>query len=205
MDKTWRCTVCGYLHKGNTPPDICPVCSVDVSKFVLVEDTDTTVSESAASEPAASRLSGFLQEMREAFVPHAVAAHFPNALIPTAVLFFFLFLVIGRESFETAAFYLLVVAVLAIPPTLGSGIYDWKTGYKGNAAPIFRKKIILGCCLLVLGLIVVIWRWQSPGILLEGGLSAWIFLLLVFGMLGCVTLLGHYGGQLVFSKLHSRK
>jgi len=67
-------------------------------------------------------------------------------------------------------------------------------------APIFRKKIILASCLSVLGLSAVIWRWQSPELLTSGGWPAWLFVLLLAAMLGCVTLLGHYGGSLVFAK-----
>lgn len=35
-DKKWKCTVCGYIHTGLTPPDICPVCGADRSLFVLL-------------------------------------------------------------------------------------------------------------------------------------------------------------------------
>ena len=38
MEKQWRCTVCGYIHTGDNPPDICPVCGVDSSFFELVTD-----------------------------------------------------------------------------------------------------------------------------------------------------------------------
>lgn len=31
--RRWYCTVCKYIHEGNTPPDICPVCSQPWSKF----------------------------------------------------------------------------------------------------------------------------------------------------------------------------
>lgn len=24
--KKWVCNVCGYIHEGETPPDICPIC-----------------------------------------------------------------------------------------------------------------------------------------------------------------------------------
>lgn len=24
---TWKCRVCGYLHEGTTPPDVCPLCA----------------------------------------------------------------------------------------------------------------------------------------------------------------------------------
>jgi len=26
--KKWVCTVCGYIHEGDTPPEQCPVCKV---------------------------------------------------------------------------------------------------------------------------------------------------------------------------------
>ena len=35
-DKKWKCTVCGYIHTGPTPPDECPVCGADRSLFVLL-------------------------------------------------------------------------------------------------------------------------------------------------------------------------
>ena len=31
--KTWRCSVCGYIHEGDAPPDTCPVCGVPASEF----------------------------------------------------------------------------------------------------------------------------------------------------------------------------
>ncbi len=36
--KKWRCTVCNYIHEGETPPDKCPICGVGPEKFVLIED-----------------------------------------------------------------------------------------------------------------------------------------------------------------------
>ena len=36
--KTWVCTVCGYVHKGDTPPAECPVCHVPAEKFKLQEE-----------------------------------------------------------------------------------------------------------------------------------------------------------------------
>lgn len=31
--KKYVCTVCGYVHEGDEPPEVCPVCKVDKSKF----------------------------------------------------------------------------------------------------------------------------------------------------------------------------
>lgn len=35
--KKWKCTVCGYLHTGDEPPDICPVCGAPKEKFTEVK------------------------------------------------------------------------------------------------------------------------------------------------------------------------
>ena len=31
--KKWVCTVCGYVHEGDTPPEKCPTCGVPAEKF----------------------------------------------------------------------------------------------------------------------------------------------------------------------------
>ncbi len=39
-NKSWRCTVCGYIHVGENPPEVCPVCGVDSSFFELVTEQE---------------------------------------------------------------------------------------------------------------------------------------------------------------------
>lgn len=34
----WRCTVCGYIHRGPEPPDTCPVCGVGPESFEAYVD-----------------------------------------------------------------------------------------------------------------------------------------------------------------------
>jgi len=36
--KRWRCSVCGYIHTGDTPPDKCPNCGSPKEKFGEVAD-----------------------------------------------------------------------------------------------------------------------------------------------------------------------
>lgn len=31
--KKFKCSVCGYVHEGECPPDFCPKCKVPASKF----------------------------------------------------------------------------------------------------------------------------------------------------------------------------
>lgn len=44
-----RCTVCGYIHNGETPPEECPICGDGKEKFVPFEQEETAV------EPVAKR------------------------------------------------------------------------------------------------------------------------------------------------------
>ncbi|MEE8449075.1 MAG: hypothetical protein V3S39_05535 [Thermodesulfobacteriota bacterium] len=34
----WQCSVCGYIHTGDEPPDICPVCGSPKEKFRRLDD-----------------------------------------------------------------------------------------------------------------------------------------------------------------------
>ena len=41
MAKKWICTVCGYVHEGDTPPEKCPQCKQPAEKFKeLKEDNE---------------------------------------------------------------------------------------------------------------------------------------------------------------------
>ena len=41
MAKKWICTVCGYVHEGDTPPEKCPQCKQPAEKFKeLQEDAE---------------------------------------------------------------------------------------------------------------------------------------------------------------------
>jgi hypothetical protein len=36
----WKCTVCGYMHDGDTPPEVCPKCGAPAEKFSVLTDED---------------------------------------------------------------------------------------------------------------------------------------------------------------------
>ena len=38
--KKWRCTICGYIHDGENPPDACPICDAGKESFeALLQDS----------------------------------------------------------------------------------------------------------------------------------------------------------------------
>lgn len=43
--KKWKCTVCGYIHEGDSPPEACPLCKAPADKFEeVVEDAGEAIS-----------------------------------------------------------------------------------------------------------------------------------------------------------------
>ncbi len=74
--KKWKCLVCGYVHTGDEPPEKCPICGADRSKFVeLVEESpqqEESDRKTPSAEPAQQPISepthaaGFDQPEKEA-------------------------------------------------------------------------------------------------------------------------------------------
>lgn len=38
--KLFKCTVCGYVHEGETAPEVCPKCKVGAEKFEELSEED---------------------------------------------------------------------------------------------------------------------------------------------------------------------
>ena len=41
--KKFVCSVCGYVHEGDTPPEFCPQCKVPGSKFIELKESEKLV------------------------------------------------------------------------------------------------------------------------------------------------------------------
>jgi uncharacterized membrane protein/rubredoxin len=180
MTKRWECSVCGYIHEGSEPPESCPICSADRSKFILL-DTEK---------------SSLFHEMISVFKLHPVLAHFPSGLIPTAAFFLVVYVATGKSDFEVAAFLLVVFATIIVPFSAWSGIHNWYKYLSARRAPVFYKKLGLALTLFTLGLIAITIRYNQPALLRTDDWCRWFYLFCIIGMLGCVGLLGHYGSVL---------
>lgn len=212
--KKWKCTVCGYIHTGETPPDECPMCSADKSKFVEVTEVDADTSDQeAASSPDTDQVAekkgpSTIDLIGDIIIKnhlHPITVHFPNGIIPVAVIFLVLAIVFqlaGFElaaSFELAAFYNLVFVLVALPPVLISGFAEWIKRYKGARTSVFFAKIACGVVVLAVLTSLVVWRIIDPGVASPESSSRWIYLGLNLILLGAVGLAGHLGGKLAFS------
>ena len=214
--KKWRCTVCGYIHEGEEPPEICPVCGADRSKFVEIvteeKDEEKTTAKIDPIEPEAkakvadapgttlappSKHDRIYQLMVKHHV-HPISVHIPNGLLPVSVLFIFLAVIFKFTGLSQAAFYNLIFVVFSMPPVLFSGVIVWQKKYNGAMTTLFLTKIICGGVVSLTAVILVIWSIVDPGVLAltSDHLVAFLFVNMV--MLGASVTAGFLGGKLVF-------
>lgn len=180
MEKRWKCSVCGYIHAGPEPPETCPVCGVDSSKFVLLQE----------KKPV-----GFVEDLWKTFRLHPVLAHLPNGLLPAALLFSGLALVFGQVSLDWVASLLCLLVTAVTPLVFASGLYSWKTRFNRRPAAIFKHKQQLAGLLFLFGVAgLACYSRVAP----ESPWLIWGFRACLLGMVGCVALLGHFGAKLVF-------
>ena len=221
--KKWECTVCGYIHEGDEPPDECPLCAADKSKFVEVEPTEDGTAEelvtpleqsgttAATPEPTAATVSPLeappsglaaihatVTELILRFHLHPIAVHTPNGIVPMAFLFLLITALLGYPVFETAALYSLVFVLIAMPAVLFTGYTVWQKRYRGAMTSLFKMKIGASAVSVLVLLILVVWRVARPDVVAEPSGGRWLYMFLALVLLGAVGLAGHLGGKLVF-------
>ena len=211
--KKWECTVCGYIHEGDEPPDECPVCAADKSMFVEVVEQAAAAEPAATAEPAASpaapaqpagkqglpaTLLAFATTQILRHHLHPIMVHTPNGIVPMAVIFLFIAALFTVPLFDIAALYSLVFVLIAMPAVLATGYIVWQERYRGALTSIFKLKIGASIVATVSLVILLIWRALQPAVLTTPSTGRWFFLILAVIMVGAVGLAGHMGGKLVF-------
>ena len=200
--KKWKCTVCGYIHEGNEPPDECPVCGAGKEKFVEIieesagkqKDTKTAPKRVTASAPQNA-----FQQINNLMVKHhahPISAHFPNGVLPVAVIFLLLAVWLNLSQLSQAAFYNLVIVLFSMPLVMYSGYNEWKNKYQGKLTRLFLIKIICAIIVVITLIILVCWRIADPYV--SEASSKWIYLFVNFVMLAAAGGAGYIGGKLVF-------
>lgn len=206
--KKWECTVCGYIHEGEEPPDECPVCSADKSMFVEVVEGGAATESSVPSQPVPAapqtpstpllKLYAFASEQILRHHLHPIMVHTPNGILPMALIFVLITALLGYPIFETAAFYSFVFVLLSMPLVLFTGYEVWQKRYRGAMTTIFKIKIGASMVTTLLLLVLSIWRAVQPEILTVPSTGRWVFIGLSVVLVSAVGGAGHMGGKLVF-------
>ncbi len=224
--KKWRCTVCGYIHKGPEPPNKCPVCGADKSEFEEVIESSTIIGEGlqddggtgtvpeapATTSPAdtgvrdtgrqpAAFPRGLFQRIVGLMLKHhvhPVSVHIPNGVLPVSVIFIILAVFIESSALQTAALYNMVFVVLTIPFVLFSGYIEWRNRYQSALTHRFIAKIIAAAVVAITSITAVVWWIMVPDVLQAAYPARWVFIALILTMLIAATVAGFIGGKLVF-------
>ena len=200
--KKWKCTVCGYIHEGEQPPEKCPLCGADRTKFIeITEEAPVTSDTTPADTSTDSRLFRAYQATTRWMTRlhgHPISVHIPNGVLPVAVIFLFLGILFHSEPMCLAAFYNLVFVVISMPAVLFSGYIDWKNRFGGNLTRLFLVKMVCGGFVSIIGLLLVIWRLVNPFVAAPDSGNRISFFLVHLLMLAIAVLAGFLGGKLVF-------
>ena len=217
-ERQWRCTICDYIHKGDEPPDICPVCGADKSFFVEVgveekEEAPQTaanqdeVKEEATKPTVAAAQSderdqrfGIIGRLIMRFNLHPISVHTPNGVVPVAMVFLVLGLLLQYAPLEMASFFNFIFVLLGMPAVIFTGFVAWQKKYRGAKTALFKTKLTCSAVVMVLLSLMVMWRFIDPQIGLSGGSGGWIYIGLGGVVLAATGIAGHLGGKLVFGK-----
>ncbi len=166
----------------------------DVMSRIKVVDS---LEEEVLNDPGLEKLEK-LRELYRKFHPHPVMIHYPMALFFFSSIMQGLFLIFGNVSFENAAFYSLVIAVITSIPATAAGIFSWWINYQKILTQTFKIKLYLSIVLIVVGIIAVILRISMPGISASSGIEMYIYNFLVFICLPIVIIIGYHGGKITW-------
>ena len=221
--KRWQCSVCKYIHTGDTPPEKCPVCGVSGKKFVLLADEVEIQGPGKPPASTAARAQGPSPEKprpQAKAVPkpspppapttlygkiigfmlkhhiHPISVHFPNGILPVSVILFVLAWLFHSELMVKAGFINLIFVILALPLVLFSGFMEWTKKYNQALTLIFKIKILAASLTTASCVIVVVWYLIDPLVLSSS--LAWMFILVNIVMLTAAGVAGLIGGRLVF-------
>ena len=204
--RKWECTVCGYIHTGDEPPDECPVCAADKSMFIEIFDEAPTAASAAERDAQApppplaplAKVLAIATSLTMKHHLHPIMVHTPNGVVPMAMLFLLITAFLGFPLFETAAFYSLVFVLITMPAVLFTGYIMWQNRYRGAMTSTFKIKIGASAVAITLLPVLIIWRAAQPTIITVPSGGRWLYLLLTGLLLTAIGLAGHLGGKLVF-------
>lgn len=203
--KEWKCSVCGYIENGDEPPEKCPVCGADKSKFILIAPDPAAVEKGDATQATREPGKPIAAFARRAQIftrlhGHPIAVHIPNGVLPLSVLFTLFAWLFHSQGMATAARLNMIFICLSMPVVLISGLIDWYNRFEGRLTNIFLVKMVCGGIVTLLTFILTVWWIVSPDVYLSGIGQSSLFIILNIADLAAAATAGFYGGKLVFQE-----
>jgi len=174
-----------------------------------------TVAGYKAAAPEAVREPPFVIDKILRQHPHPVSVHFPIALSLTGALSMTAFLAARAlggpefsipalhatpQTFETFTLFCLILATLAAPVTIATGVLSWYYNYSAVWTGIYRWKTSLSILLATLQFSALAIRFGAVTGSDLGAPAYWLFAALVLAMAPTVIGLGYFGGKITFPR-----
>jgi predicted heme/steroid binding protein/uncharacterized membrane protein len=140
-----------------------------------------------------------LQKIIERLHIHSMVVHCSVALGLLIPFFALVYLATNDVVFEKVSFDLLILLLVTTPLSGLSGFFSWKVTYEGRRSRIFNRKILFTIAITILVVGCSVWRILVPNLLVEKDYASYIYVVLLIGIAGITTILGHYGGRIIFS------
>ncbi len=207
-EKYWKCTICGYIHQGYEAPEECPLCKVGPDKFIEVdEDGKEVKAKDPLTKPLPDKQGGkkkgekksILVRLNSRLHLHPISVHFPNGILPLALLLLIGALSLGIKSFEVAAYYNMIFVLATMPVVLGTGFIEWKERFRSAKTLLFITKIFCAGIVTICLSVMVLWRFIMPDVAGVDSPYRLIYLIIGLVMVGAAGIAGHLGGKLVFN------
>jgi len=203
--KVWQCSVCRYIHRGDTPPDKCPICNVGANKFREIDEASILekLPKRRQQKPQTDKTRTIeennfkkIKSLLLKHHAHPVLVHTPNGLLPVAVVLWLLAWIFDSGLLAKAAFINQIFVTVSLPLVIFTGIIEWKKKYNKAMTTMFKIKISAAILTSTACLITTIWFFIDPEVLLSSW--AWSFMFINIIMLATAGIAGHIGGKLVF-------
>jgi len=128
---------------------------------------------------------------------HPAIVHFPIALLSIAAIFAVLSLFIKRDFFKQAAFWNLLIGVIAAAGAVLTGLMEERELVHNDAIhEVLEKHEFNGFFILVLSFVLLTWAWVRKNRFMKLEYFSWVFALVLLSV--TVFYQGYLGGKMVF-------
>lgn len=131
--------------------------------------------------------------------PHPAAVHLPIGIVFAVIVFEILALSFQSTTFETAAFFCLILTVVTVVPSAMTGYFAWWVNYNAAKSNILNRKRCGSWFVLLTGIVAILMRAyfvENPVVI--NSLTTWIYLLSLLIFTSVIMYLGVLGGNLTF-------
>lgn len=225
--KAWKCTVCNYIHQGDTPPEKCPVCGAGREKFVEIENPDETAAAAPDAAVDAANASAAEQDARTTMgqtgpaeaggkdaglapktlyrkITHQLIRRHAHPILvhtPNGILpaaaILFIIAWLFDASLPAKAAVINLVFVVLALPLV---LYTGVLEWKEkyNQATTRLFRLKITAAATTSAACALSMLWYLLDPLVLSSSLAWVFILINLVMLGSAGVAGHLGGKLVF-------